>query len=365
MSRLQHFSFGQKQRAALPVSARASTAIAVSPKKRERILIPAPVTTRLLQFVPSVVQTLPPAQRLPVPFIAMPQSRPALLPTPALHPGPANPSKVKPAANTWRPIPLPPGRKRFKEAPKSTPIKSQEPGLPSTCKACLTAHDNCPLDLPTEFSADYKQLVEKALETVKELIVNRGNPNVSSDKPPELVDLIQDGICEGLASKGVIFQDVVGDGHCGFRCIALLETGAEENWPIVRLKVMKYLLLEWLKKSENLPIDSEYRRALCFEGLAPMDHWFNSSITAIVSAIYRRPIICLNNGKYGKSVFLHQAPLPITFSPWILWFTGNHYKAVHMDYQSLEDFPPVDRGCGKFSDEEKNSWRTLCHRLKF
>ena len=78
--------------------------------------------------------------------------------------------------------------------------------------------------------------------------------------------------------------DVLGDGNCGFRAIAVTELGGEEAWPILRramsmemqMNRAQYLTLYLSQESLD---ESIFRVGSHTDGPAPFMHWFDAPMS--------------------------------------------------------------------------------------
>ena len=85
--------------------------------------------------------------------------------------------------------------------------------------------------------------------------------------------------------------DVIGDGNCGFRAIAVTELGGEEAWPLLRRAMCMemqtnrdqylcvYLLTETLE-------NSIFRIGLHSNGPPPFNHWLEASLGLYSAATF-------------------------------------------------------------------------------
>ena len=89
-------------------------------------------------------------------------------------------------------------------------------------------------------------------------------------------------------------ENVIGDGNCGFRAIAVTELGGEDTWPLLR----RAMSLEMethrdpyvrVYQSTELVEDAIYRIGAHSKGPAPYSHWME--ITALQLRIMAQPMV--------------------------------------------------------------------------
>ncbi|XP_057540750.1 uncharacterized protein LOC130818604 [Amaranthus tricolor] len=147
--------------------------------------------------------------------------------------------------------------------------------------------------------------------------------------------------------------DVLGDGNCGFRAIAVTELGGEEAWPILRramsmeMQMNRAQYLTLYLSHESLD-ESIFRVGSHTDGPAPFMHWFDAPMAFYSAATFLNIAIAFYGSANGDSLnnclilplIKSQAARSVNKLIHILWVNRNHFVQLFMNDDS-SPLPPI------------------------
>ncbi|XP_057517078.1 uncharacterized protein LOC130798205 [Amaranthus tricolor] len=147
--------------------------------------------------------------------------------------------------------------------------------------------------------------------------------------------------------------DVLGDGNCGFRAIAVTELGGEEAWPILRramsmeMQMNRAQYLTLYLSHESLD-ESIFRVGSHTDGPAPFMHWFDAPMAFYSAATFLNIAIAFYGSANGDSLNnclilplrKSQAARSVNKLIHILWVNRNHFVQLFMNDDS-SPLPPI------------------------
>jgi hypothetical protein len=143
--------------------------------------------------------------------------------------------------------------------------------------------------------------------------------------------------------------NVIGDGHCAYRCFAYIMRNSEHDWDLMRNQIY-----EWPSKQPE-EADRFFKKTLLQDVLKDVqwskedksfptvDKWFHGTDQGQLAAFaLNRPIVLLDPRDNSSQTYLpHQQPTPDNERPIILLFNP---RKRHYQIAELEDnagFPPI------------------------
>lgn len=160
--------------------------------------------------------------------------------------------------------------------------------------------------------------------------------------------------------------NVKGDGHCGFRCIALCVYGDDELWDLVRRELVQEMFENWELYWRALTKDVLMRAVrICdyHEATAPQRHWLClTDLGLVVATRYQRILQCFSISS-GCSHFLPLQPrlggqtAPTEFITLALVHGASHF--IKIDLRPCAPMPPGWPGWQRICDPNIQWWEQL------
>ncbi|EGG08266.1 uncharacterized protein MELLADRAFT_105260 [Melampsora larici-populina 98AG31] len=235
------------------------------------------------------------------------------------------------AATTVAPLPSPPAA-FVPSDPGNTPSSLSEPTKPSTSSPPLTR----------------KRALEAALSQKPNLI----NPNL-----PALMAKYR--LHSWLEPFVIDIREVKGDGHCGFRAIAISIGKSQDKWQSIRQQMADTVTN--MEDDRPLPenrADALARLAITKPNVVTdQQHWLGMpSWGGVIANAFNRPVLYYEPGSYSQIVFPYSTAYNMN-PPIVLAFADHHFTSLLLDF-TRPNFP-APRLCAtwrRFHTPKASGW---------